>query len=36
VNQKEYQIEYADYFERAWLMLADFFISNNKYDLSEE
>lgn len=36
VNAKEYQIEYADFFERAWLMLADFFISNNKYDLAEE
>ena len=32
----EYQLEYADFFERAWLLLADFFISNNKYDLAEE
>lgn len=36
VNSKEYQIEYAEYFELAWLLLGDFFISSNKYDLAEE
>lgn len=36
VNAKEYQLEYAEYFELAWLLLGDFFISSNKYDLSEE
>ena len=34
--KNDYQLQFAEYFERAWLLLADFFISNNKYDLAEE
>jgi tetratricopeptide repeat protein 21B len=34
-KEAEYQLQHAEYFEKAWLLLADFFISNNKYDLAE-
>jgi len=33
--KNEYQLQYADYYEKSYLLLADFFISNNKYDLAE-
>lgn len=33
--KNDYQLQFAEYFERAWLLLADFYISNNKYDLAE-
>ena len=36
LQKKPYQAEYADEFENAWLLLADFFISNNKFDMAEE
>lgn len=35
VQKKAYQPEFSDDYERAWLLLADFFISSNKYDLAE-
>ena len=34
--KNDYQLQYADFYEMAWLLLADFYISNNKYDLAEE
>ena len=34
--KNDYQLQFAEHFEKAWLLLADFFISNNKYDLAEE
>lgn len=33
--KNDYQLQFADYYERGWLLLADFFIQNNKYDLAE-
>ena len=36
LQKKPYQSEFADEFENAWLLLADFFISNNKFDMAEE
>ena len=35
VTKLEYQVQYADYFEQAWILMADYFISVNKYDLAE-
>ena len=35
VIQNDYQLQYADYFEQAWILMADYFISVNKYDLAE-
>lgn len=35
VQAKHYQPEFSDEYEKGWLMLADFFIANNKYDLAE-
>jgi tetratricopeptide repeat protein 21B len=32
----EYQLQFAEHFERAWLLTADYFISNNKYDIAEQ
>lgn len=34
--KSEYQLQYAEHFERAWLLTADYFISNNKYDIAEQ
>lgn len=34
--KNDYQLQHAEHFEKAWLLLADYFISNNKYDLAEE
>ena len=34
--KNDYQLQFAEHFEKAWLLLADFFISSNKYDLAEE
>lgn len=36
IQSKPYQPEFGDDYERAWLLLADFFIANNKYDLAEQ
>ena len=33
--KNEFQLQFAEYYEKAWLLLADFYISNNKYDLAE-
>ena len=35
VTQQEFQLEFAEYFERAWLLSADYYISVNKFDLAE-
>jgi tetratricopeptide repeat protein 21B len=35
VQKKDYQLQFAEYFEKCWLLLADFYISTNKYDLAE-
>ena len=35
VVKNDFQLEFADYFERAWLPMADYFISVNKFDLAE-
>ena len=35
VVKNDFQLEFADYFERAWLLMADYFISVNKFDLAE-
>ena len=35
VIKMEYQLEFADFFELAWILMADFYISVNKYDLAE-
>lgn len=35
VIKMEYQLQYADYFEQAWILMADYYISVNKYDLAE-
>ena len=31
----KYQLQYADFFEQAWILMADYYISVNKYDLAE-
>lgn len=36
IQSKPYQPEFGDEYEKAWLLLADFFIANNKYDLAEQ
>jgi len=36
IAKKVYQPEYAEEYERAWLMLADIYVSTSKYDLGEE
>ena len=35
VVKNDYQLQYADYFEQAWILMADYYISVNKYDLAE-
>lgn len=35
VTQQEFQLEYAEYFERAWLLSADYQIGQKKFDLAE-
>jgi tetratricopeptide repeat protein 21B len=35
VVKNDYQVQYADYFEQAWILMADYYISVNKYDLAE-
>ena len=35
VIKNDFQLEFADYFERAWLLMADYNISVNKFDLAE-
>lgn len=35
VIKNDYQLQYADYFEQAWILMADYYISVNKYDLAE-
>ena len=35
VIKLEYQLQFADYFEQAWILMADYYISVNKYDLAE-
>jgi tetratricopeptide repeat protein 21B len=35
VIKNDFQLENAEYFEMAWLMMADYYISVNKYDLAE-
>lgn len=32
----DYALQYADYFELAWILMADYLISINKYDLAEK
>lgn len=36
INNNEYALQYADYFEQAWILMADYNISVNKYDLAEK
>jgi len=36
VVQGEYQLQYSDSFELAWILMADYYISVNKYDLAEK
>lgn len=36
VTQMDYQLEYADWFEQAWILMSDYNISVNKYDLAEK
>lgn len=35
VVKNKYQLQYADFFEQAWILMADYYISVNKYDLAE-
>ena len=35
VIKNDFQLEFADYFEKAWLLMADYYISVNKFDLAE-
>ena len=35
INNNEYALQHADYFEQAWILMADYNISVNKYDLAE-
>lgn len=35
VVKLDYQLEFADFFEQAWTLMADYYISVNKYDLAE-
>jgi tetratricopeptide repeat protein 21B len=35
VIKNKYQLQYADFFEQAWILMADYYISVNKYDLAE-
>ena len=35
VIKNDFQLEFADYFEKAWLLMADYNISVNKFDLAE-
>jgi len=35
VIKNDFQLEFADYFERAWLLMSDYYISVNKFDLAE-
>jgi len=35
VKDNEFQLQFADYFEKAWLLMSDYFISVNKFDLAE-
>ena len=35
VLKNDFQLAYASYFEHAWLLMADYNISVNKYDLAE-
>jgi tetratricopeptide repeat protein 21B len=36
LSKMQYSAEYADYFEKGWLLLAEFYIDNNKLDLAIE
>ena len=36
VIKNDFQLEFADSFEKAWLLMADYNISVNKYDLAEK
>ena len=36
LSKMQYVSEYADYFEKGWLLLAEFYIENNKLDLAIE
>ena len=36
VISKDFALEFADSFEKAWLLLADYYISVNKFDLAEK
>jgi len=35
VIKNDFQLENSHYFEKAWLMMADYYISVNKFDLAE-
>lgn len=35
VIKNDYQLQFADSFEQAWILMADYYISVNKYDLAE-
>jgi len=35
VVTSDYQLHFAEYFELAWILMADYYISTNKYDLAE-
>jgi len=35
VIKNDYQIQYADFYELAWILIADYNISVNKFDLAE-
>lgn len=36
LSKMQYSAEFADYFEKGWLLLAEFYIDNNKLDLAIE
>ena len=36
LSKLQYSAEFADYFEKGWLLLAEFYIENNKLDLAVE
>eukprot|EP00736_Rhodelphis_marinus_P011266 Rmarinus@m.19544 len=36
IGKLQYSPEFADEFERAWLLLSDIYVNNGKYDLAQE